>query len=69
MKRKIGMLLILGGLLGAVQAQAFDKERKGFVLGLGLGFGQGKLKASAGSLETSVDAMGGATLTVSWLAY
>lgn len=62
MKRNLGILLILGVLLGAVQAQAFDKDRKGFVLDLGLGFGQGKLKASAGSLEASVDAMGGAAV-------
>ncbi len=62
MKRSLGILLVLGVLLGASQVLAFDGDRQGFVLDLGLGFGQGKLKASMGSVESSVDATGGAAV-------
>jgi len=47
--------------IGAMQASAFDGQRKGFMLNLGIGFGQGALKASAMGTSVTADAMGFAT--------
>ncbi len=53
-----GTLLVLAIVFAAVQVQAFDGQRQGFMLNLGAGLGQGKLTGKAGSAKVTVDAMG-----------
>jgi opacity protein-like surface antigen len=61
--KKFGILLSLIVLVAmfASQAQAFDGDRKGFVLNLGAGAGQGKLKLSNSSDSISDDGIGFST--------
>ena len=58
--KKHGFLLcsILLIAMFATQAQAFDGERKGFMLNLGAGVGQGKLKISDSNNSLTEDGTG-----------
>jgi len=52
MKTRILFLtMIILMLMAPLTANAFDGERKGFMLNLGLGFGQGKVSWTGGSLD------------------
>lgn len=61
--KKLGILLCLVFLtiMFTSPAQAFDKDRKGFMLNLGAGFGQGKLKLSTPIGDDSEDGTGVST--------
>jgi len=58
--KKYGYLLSLFLLIAmfASQAQAFDGDRKGFILNLGAGMGQGKLKLSGSNDSLTEDGTG-----------
>ncbi len=54
----IVLLLVLVTTLAAVQAQAFDGERKGFMLNLGGGMGKGEITLSNATASISADGTG-----------
>lgn len=62
--KKILFLLVLTVFVTSIadQAEAFDGDRKGFVLNLGGGFGQGKLKVSGNGASMSEDGTGVSTV-------
>jgi len=58
--KKASLLTVLVILIicAATQVQAFDGDRKGFMLNLGAGFGQGKVTVSDSGVSASLDATG-----------
>lgn len=60
MMRRSGFIfiLVLVAMLASLQAQAFDGQRKGFMLNLGAGYGQGEFKAKGGGESVSWDGTG-----------
>lgn len=59
MKRNLlALFLALALIATAFQAQAFDGDRKGFMLNLGVGAGSAKMTGSAGDFDASLDETG-----------
>jgi len=62
MKKSILIFLLLVlAVLAATAVQAFDGDRKGFMLNLGAGFGQGQYKIPDGTNSVSFDGTGFST--------
>ena len=57
-KMSLGVFLVVVILFAAVQVQAFDGDRKGFMLNLGVGYGQAKFTGTMGSVSAGLESNG-----------
>lgn len=57
-KMSFRILLVCILMIAAVQVQAFDGDRQGFMLNLGMGFGKAEITGSSNSVSVSTDENG-----------